>query len=67
MKANVGNMDRIIRGVAGIALLAFGFLGEQSPLISYICMGVGAVFTLTAAFKFCPLYPILGICTCKAK
>ncbi|MDQ6961069.1 MAG: DUF2892 domain-containing protein [Mariprofundaceae bacterium] len=67
MKVNVGNIDRILRGVAGVALLAFGFLGGQEAMISYICMGVGAVFVLTSAFKFCPLYPLLGISTCKIK
>ncbi len=64
MKANVGTADRIIRAVAGAALLAFGLLGGLASPWNYVAIGVGAVFLLTAAIRFCPLYPILGMNTC---
>jgi len=65
MKANVGGVDRAIRLVAGIALIAWGAVGSLAAPWNYVAMGVGAVFALTALVRFCPLYPILGISTCK--
>lgn len=64
MAKNVGGIDRILRIVAGLALLAFalGFIGKGSP---YAWLGwIGIVPILTAVFSFCPLYPLLGINTC---
>ena len=65
MKANVGGIDRILRGLIGVALLAAGFLAGLASPWNYVAMGVGAVMLVTALFHFCPLYSILGINSCK--
>ncbi|MDX8408309.1 MAG: DUF2892 domain-containing protein [Mariprofundaceae bacterium] len=67
MKANVGTIDRAIRALAGLALIAFGFAGGLAAPWNFVAMGVGAVFTLTAIIRFCPIYPILGMNTCGKK
>ena len=67
MKANVGGMDRILRGVVGIALLAAGFLAGLAAPWNYVALGAGAVALLTSVIRFCPPYPLLGISTCSAK
>jgi hypothetical protein len=64
MKANVGGIDRGLRVLGGIALLAFFALGEGS--VRYIGM-VGIVPLLTGLFGFCPLYSILGLNTCPRR
>jgi len=64
MKANVGGIDRGLRVLAGIALLAFFALGEGGA--RYIGL-VGIVPLLTGAFRFCPLYGILGLNTCPRR
>jgi hypothetical protein len=61
MKANVGGIDRILRIVLGLALVAWALLG--GPVWAWI----GIVPLGTALIGFCPLYPILGISTCPAK
>ena len=61
MKANVGGIDRILRIVVGLALVAWALLG--GPIWAWI----GVVPLGTALIGFCPLYPILGISTCPAK
>jgi len=67
MKSNVGGIDRVLRGVVGIALVLAGFLlGLTSPW-NWVAMGAGAVMVLTSVVKFCPLYPILGVNTCCKK
>ena len=62
MQANVGTIDRALRIVAGlilIALAATGTVGWWGWL--------GIVPLATGLFRFCPAYPLLGINTCPAK
>jgi hypothetical protein len=64
MTTNVGSMDRILRVVLGLALLAFAiFSGHSYAWLGYI----GIVPLATAALGTCPLYSILGISTCPVK
>ncbi len=67
MKSNVGNTERIIRGVAGAGLLAFGLVGGLEAMMGYIAMGVGVVLLFTAVTGFCPPYALFGINTCSSK
>lgn len=60
MVANVGGLDRVLRAVLGIVLIALVFVGPQTPW-----GWIGLVPLLTAAVRFCPFYPLLGISTCK--
>lgn len=60
MKMNVGNIDRILRIVAGIALIALAYTNTVG-MWGYI----GVVPLLTGLFKFCPAYTMLGVNTCQ--
>jgi ABC-type polysaccharide/polyol phosphate export permease len=60
MTANVGGIDRVLRAVLGVVLIALVFVGPQTPW-----GWIGVVPLLTALVRFCPLYPLLGISTCK--
>ncbi|WNF38817.1 DUF2892 domain-containing protein [Bacillaceae bacterium IKA-2] len=62
MKANVGKVDRIIRFILGIGILSLFFVIDGN--LKYIS-AVGIVLIFTSLIKFCPLYPILGINTCR--
>jgi hypothetical protein len=61
VKANVGGIDRILRIVVGLALIAWALLG--GPIWAWI----GVVPLATALIGFCPLYPLIGMNTCPAK
>ncbi|GAB3750584.1 YgaP family membrane protein [Lysobacter olei] len=61
MKANVGGMDKLVRIVIGVALIAWAATG--GPVWAWI----GVVPLLTGVFNFCPLYALLGMNTCKAR
>jgi len=61
MKANVGGIDRILRIVVGLALVAWALMG--GPVWAWI----GIVPLATGAVGFCALYPLLGINTCPMK
>ena len=70
MTANVGSMDRIIRFIIGAALIVLPYITDMeiwaNPMISYGANAVGAILILTGLFRFCPLFKILGINTCRA-
>jgi hypothetical protein len=61
MKSNMGGIDRIVRGVAGIGLIAWALMG--GPAWAWI----GVVPLLTAAVGWCPAYVPFGISTCGRK
>lgn len=61
---NVGMVDRIVRIVLGVALIAFA-LGYIAPAAPYHWLGwIGIVPLATAIFATCPLYSLLGMSTC---
>ena len=61
MKTNVGGIDRIVRGVAGIALIAWALSG--GPVWAWI----GVVPLATAGLGWCPLYAPFGFSTLGRK
>lgn len=58
MNRNVGTLDRILRVLVGIVLLALVFVGPQT-----LWGLIGLVPLATAVIGFCPAYRLLGICT----
>lgn len=59
MPSNVGGLDRMLRIVAGLALIAaaaFGVIGVWGY--------VGIVPLATGLFRFCPAYRLIGLNTC---
>ncbi len=66
--ANVGSADRLIRLIAGIALIVIPFLMGMSlssmPGLAMVI--IGAILVVTAVIKFCPLYKIIGARTNKS-
>lgn len=59
MTKNEGSIDRIIRIVAGLALIGWVALGS-GPVWAWI----GVVPLLTGLIGWCPAYKIFGINTC---
>ncbi len=62
MKANVGSVDRILRIVLGLALIAATLLGTIGAW-----GWIGIVPLATGIFRFCPAYLPFGISTCPMK
>lgn len=60
MKTNIGPIDRTIRILIGLSVLATGYL-----LDSWWGL-VGVIPILTAIVRFCPAYLPLGINTCRS-
>ncbi len=62
MARNVGGLDKGLRIVAGLALLALGAFG---PLGWW--GAIGLVPLLTGLAGNCPLYSLVGVNTCPAR
>ena len=56
---NVGTVDRALRVMLGVALIAIVFVGPQTPW-----GWIGIVPLVTGLFSTCPLYSIFGLSTC---
>ena len=60
MKANVGSVDRIVRIVAGLALIGLAVTATIGPW-GYI----GVLPLLTGLMRVCPAYSLIGVNTCS--
>ncbi|MHB1372848.1 MAG: YgaP family membrane protein [Thauera sp.] len=58
MKTNVGGIDKIIRILAGVALIAWALMG--GPVWAWI----GVVPLATGLLGWCPAYTLFGMNTC---
>lgn len=59
MKNNVGSLDRIVRVILGLVILAAGYCYQNwFGLIGIVPLG-------TAALGWCPAYLPFGLSTCK--
>ncbi|WP_135211221.1 YgaP family membrane protein [Vitreimonas flagellata] len=59
MPTNEGALDRIIRVIAGLAIISLVFVGPQSPW-----GWLGLVPLATGLVGFCPAYALFGFNTC---
>jgi hypothetical protein len=67
MSVNVGIVDQYVRIVLGLALVAFAFQDGLS-IQGWHWLGLsGFILLLTAFFRSCPAYSILGISTCERR
>ena len=61
MTTNVGNVDRIIRLLAGVGLIAWGVMNRSW------WGALGAIPLFTATLRWCPLYLPFGLSSCSVK
>jgi hypothetical protein len=62
MSKNEGGLDRTVRIVVGLALIAAAATGTVGAW-GY----VGVVPVITGTIGWCPLYTLLGVNTCSTK
>ena len=59
MTANVGGVDRILRVLVGLALIACVFVGPQTPW-----GWIGVIPLVTGLARFCPAYRLFDFSSC---
>ena len=63
MRSNMGNLDRVGRIIVGFILLAFALrIGFPQTGWNWL-VWIGLVPILTAIFRYCPAYGLLGVKT----
>jgi len=62
MKLNVGGVDRALRILVGMTLMALA----ATDVVGWWGW-LGAFPLLTGLFRFCPAYPLLGLSTCPLR
>ncbi|MCF7202810.1 YgaP family membrane protein [Pseudomonas oligotrophica] len=62
MKSNVGMVDRTLRILVGLALIALSLTGVIGAW-----GWIGLLPLATGIFRVCPAYSLLGISTCGRK
>jgi hypothetical protein len=61
-KTNVGSLDRVLRVIVGIVLIALVFVGPKTPW-----GWIGIVPLVTGLLKTCPIYSLIGVSSCPNK
>ncbi len=64
-KKNIGNTDRVLRIIAGAALLIAFFMNAGGSYNWVLLIGV--IPLATGLMSSCPLYSIFGLSTCPLK
>ncbi|MDE1915241.1 MAG: DUF2892 domain-containing protein [Sphingomonadales bacterium] len=62
MMRNEHAVDRLIRVIVGVALIALVFTGPKTAL-----GWIGIVPLITGLVGFCPAYALFGVNTCRRK
>jgi hypothetical protein len=57
---NVPGWERVLRVIAGLAMIAWGLLGLKGLPIGYLLAGSGVLTMLTGFFGFCPMCAMAG-------
>jgi Protein of unknown function (DUF2892) len=60
MIVNVGTVDRILRVIAGLALIGLSLQG-----VIGVWGWLGLAVLATGVFSYCPAYGLMGVKTCK--
>jgi hypothetical protein len=65
MKKNMGRVDKTIRVFIAAIIALLYYTGVISGTLAIVLMVFAVIFIVTSLISFCPLYPLLGINTCK--
>jgi hypothetical protein len=63
MKKNVGNIDKAIRILIALVVIALYFTNIITGTLGIILLIVAAILILTSIVSFCPIWMILGLST----
>ena len=67
MKKNVGNLDKVVRIILAIVLLALYFTNVITGTWGILLLVAAAILVLTSLMSSCPLYSVFGFSSCPLK
>ncbi len=62
MTRNIGTVDRALRIIVGLILIALVFVGPQTPW-----GWIGLIPLITALVGWCPAYRMIGLNSCSTR
>jgi hypothetical protein len=65
MKKNVGTIDKVIRILIALVIIALYFTNIIIGTLGIILLIVAAIFILTSLLSLCPIWMLLGLSTSK--
>lgn len=67
MKKNMGPVDRILRSIVAITLIALYFTDVITGTIGIVVTVFASIMLISALIGNCPPYALMGFNTCKKK
>jgi len=67
MKKNIGTIDKIVRIILALVIVALYFTHVISGVLTIVLLVLAGILILTSLISFCPLYLPFGIKTNKKK
>jgi hypothetical protein len=67
MKKNMGPVDRILRSIVALTLIALYILDIITGTIGIIVVVFASIMLLSSIIGNCPPYALMGFNTCKKK
>ncbi len=65
MKKNIGSLDKAIRIIAAVIIVALFFTNVITGIFAIVLMVFAVMLIVTSLFNVCPMYPVLGMNTRK--
>jgi hypothetical protein len=65
MKKNVGTIDKVIRILIAVVVVALYFTNVITGTLGIILLALSAVLVVTSLISFCPIWLALGLSTRK--
>ena len=63
----MGTADKGIRILIAIVIALLYYFDVIQGTLAYVLMAFAIIFLITSFVSYCPIYPLLGINTCKKK
>ena len=67
MVCNVGKIDRVVRGLSAVVVIALTLLFIPTMMPKIVLLAISVLLLLSAWFGVCYIYRILGMRTAKQK
>jgi uncharacterized membrane protein YkgB len=67
MKKNMGQADKIFRGIIAVVIAILYFINVISGTVAIVLGALAVIFLITSFVSFCPLYAPFGISTREKK
>jgi len=65
MKKNIGTVDRVIRILVAVAVVALFFANIISGTMALILLALSVIFVVTSIISICPIYSFMRLSTLK--